>query len=67
MQELNQEEIEMVGGGIQMRRFALGIALVGIGIAAGAAVPFMAAGATAYGFAVSSGVLTAGGGWLMTA
>jgi hypothetical protein len=66
MQELSLQEIEMVDGGIQMRQFALGVALVGIGIVAGAAVPFMAAGAGAYGIAVGAGVLGAGGGWLIS-
>ena len=66
MQELNLQELEMVEGGVQMRRFALGVALVGLGLAAGAAVPFMAAGAAAYGVAVSAGVVGAGGGWLIS-
>lgn len=66
MQELNQQELEMVEGGVQMRRFAAGVALVGIGLAAGAAVPFIAAGAAAYGVALGAGVLGAGGGWLIS-
>lgn len=66
MQELNQQEVDVIGGGVQMKYFAMGVAMVGMGIAAGAAVPFLAAGAAAYGIGVSAGVLTAGGGWLMT-
>ena len=66
MQELNQEEIEVVGGAISMKHFAMGAAMVGIGLAAGAAIPFLAVGAAAsYGIGLSAGVLVTGGGWMI--
>ncbi len=65
MQELSDQEIDLVNGGVNMQRFAVGIALVGIGAVA-VGVALVAAPAAAVGLAIGGAVTTGGGGWLMS-